>query len=81
VREQEAVEIMEIAEVLAVETSTAVETSMVVETSTVVVTSTVVETLMAEGNMDTGMAIEEGFQAVGVMGIRETIIWEPMVAA
>lgn len=74
-RLQEGVETLEIAEVLFV------ETSMVVETSTVVETSMGVETLMAEGNMDIGMAIGVGFQIVELMGIRETIIREPMVAA
>jgi len=77
-REQEG---MEIAEVLAVETTMAVETITVVVTITVAEISMVVQTLMEEGNMDIGMAIGEGFLVVEVMDIRETITWEPMVAA
>ena len=82
-REQEGMETMEIAEVLAVETTTAVETITVLVTITVAEISMVVQTLMEEGNMDMdiGMAIGEGFLVVEVMDIRETITWEPMVAA
>ncbi|KAE9617988.1 hypothetical protein Lalb_Chr03g0041381 [Lupinus albus] len=53
----------------------------VVETMEMAEAMAVVVTLTAGGIMDIGMAIGEDFQAVVAMvGIREMILWEPMVA-